>query len=113
MEGLTRAERRRLGRMLEKDKVVYKFTVEQLRERDQQVRREIGEDMEERFIKVFFSLGIKVGHDRYGWNDEQCLQFAEDICDEYSQFLQGRCSTQAINEYAKLTEKVTGIRFER
>lgn len=112
MEGLTRTELRRLARQLKKQQVKYTYSNEQLQELKEQMWRTMGKEMEERFIKLFFTMPIVVGHEKYGWDNDQCLQMAQDICQEYADNLQNP-TTQMIEDYCKKMTKLTGIRFER
>ena len=110
--GINRSERRRLERLLKQQNVTYTFTNEQLQERDAQRRKEMGKEMEDRFIKIFFSMCLMVGHKNYGWTGEQCWQFGEDICKEYETEF-GNPTTETINKYVEKACKLTGVRFER
>ena len=111
--GLTRAERRRLGRLVEKQKVKYTFSNEDYHDMKTQMRKEAFSLMEERFIKVFFSMPLKILHEKYKWTPQNIEVFANALCSEYQEYLYGQCTDDKVTEYVKLTQELTGIRFER
>lgn len=105
---MNRAERRRLGRVVEKvdNPTYYKITLESL----DNMKHEITSETQTHCIKMLFSIPMKVVHEQLGWNQEECQWFAEAICDEYEECLQG--GKMAIDEYTRMTEKLTGVRFK-
>lgn len=42
----------------------------------------------------------------------ECQWFAEAVCDEYANYLQGNCTEEEVKKYTQLVEELTGIRFE-
>lgn len=112
-EGLSRAERRRLARHLEKQKVQYTFSNEDYYDMQVQMRKDAFTKMEERFIKVFFSMPLKILHEKFKWSPQNVKVFADELCKEYQAYLYGQCTDEKISEYVKITEELTGIRFER
>lgn len=105
---MNRAERRRLDRIVEKvnDPTYYKVTADQM----DRLKREITAEAQDRCIKLLFSIPMKVGKEQCEWSDEECACFAEAMCDEYEKVLAG--GAMKIDEYARYTEKITGMKFE-
>lgn len=105
---MNRAERRRLDRVVKKvdEPTYYKITLEQL----DNLKHDITSEAQTRCIKLLFSIPMKVVHEQLGWTQENCQWFAEAICDEYEKCLQG--GKIAIDEYTRMTEKLTGVRFK-
>ena len=104
---------KRVAREVRKAETTYTFTNAQLNARDRQIAQELGKTMEERFIKVFFTLPIKICHEQLGWNAEECQWLGEALCDEYEKNLYGNCTDETVKSYGELTERLTGIKFER
>lgn len=105
---MNRAERRRLDRVVQKvdEPTYYKITLEQL----ENLKREITSETQTHCITMLFSIPMKVVREKLGWSPEECQWFAEAMCDEYEECLQG--GKMAIDEYRRFTEKLTGVKFK-
>lgn len=113
MAGLKRSEKRQCQRMLEKNKKTYTFSNEDYYDMKQQMQKEAFEAQEERFIKIFFSMPLKILHEKYKWSPQNVEMFANALCAEYQECLYGQCTDEKVREYEKITQELTGIRFER
>lgn len=105
---MNRAEKRRLDRVVKKvdNPTRYVVTLEQL----DQMKHEIATTARNEALKLLFSIPLKIAYEQLGWNPQECEWFAEAMCDEYEKVLDS--GEMTIDEYVRLTEKLTGMKFK-
>ena len=108
METMNRAERRRIKKIGKEIDAPKSYTINQFQL--EQMKREITEDVCANSVKILFSIPLAVAKNKYDWTDDQCRMLAEDMCEEYDNYING--TSMSIEEYVELVERVSGIRFE-
>lgn len=59
---------------------------------------------------LLLSIPICVMHEKYGWSDEELMELAEILTDEYQKFSDG---DMTLDQYQDLVFRLTGMKFER
>jgi hypothetical protein len=104
---MNRAERRRNQKKQGKKEPIYNISEQELNKIKQNEREKAVNDA----IILLMSLPIKVLKKHYGWgNIKRLPEFAEHLCDEYQEFVDGG---RDLTSEVEFIYDMTGIKFQR